>query len=411
MKILFIHQEIPGQFEPLIQSLLAEGGHAVRGLGLHFKPHFATAPIPGLQLDFYPPPPPPVALAGVPEDTLRALATGRQVADCLARWHDEGYRPDVIVSNIAFGEAIYLREVYPDTPVLGYCEYYFHARDSDADFGLSTPLSLANRCFVHTANLTPLLGLTVMDMGVSPTHWQKSLFPPEFHRKISVIHEGVDTERLCPDQAATVTLPGGRVLDRSTPIVTYATRNLEPYRGFDIFMRAVETLCRRRRDCQFIIAGGDEISYSPALPPGETYRQRMLNELDIDLSRVHFVGHRPYADYIRILQVSSVHVYLSYPFVLSWSLLESMAVGCVIVGSDTAPVRELLQDGRNGWLVRFFADGQLADRIEAVLDHPTGWRSLGLQARADVQAGYERRRTLHYCRNLIDTLVRSGTAV
>ncbi len=407
MKILFIHQDIPGQFEPLIQSLLAEGGHAVRGLGLHFRPHFATAPIPGLQLDFYPPPPPSPTPDGVPPEAVQALATGRQVADCLARWQNEGYCPDVIVSNIAFGEAIYLREVYPHTPILGYCEYYFHSRDSNADFGRTSPLSLASRCLVQTANLTPLLGMTAMDLGVSPTHWQKNLFPPEFHRKISVIHEGVDTERLCPDAAATVTLPGGQVLDRSTLIVTYATRNLEPYRGFDVFMRAVEKLCRRRQDCQFIIAGGDEISYSPALPPGETYRQHLLNELDIDPNRVHFVGRRPYADYIRILQVSSVHVYLSYPFVLSWSLPESMAAGCVIVGSDTAPVRELLQDGRNGWLVSFFADGHLADRIEAVLDHPTGWRSLGVQARADVQAGYERRDTLRHYRALIHRVIES----
>jgi len=409
MKILFIHQDIPGQFEPLIRALLDEGGHEVRGLGKHFKPHFETR-MPGLQLAFYPVPSPPATVEGVSDDTLKALATGRQVALCLARWQAQGYRPDIIVSNIGFGEAIHLREVYPDTPVLAYCEYYFHTRNSNADFGRAAPLSLEDRCLIHNGNITPLLGMTAMDMGVSPTLWQKNLFPAEFRRKISVIHEGVDTVRLCPDESATVTLPNGQVLDRSMPVVTYATRNLEPYRGFDVFMQAVEKLCRRRRDCRFLIAGGDEISYSPPLPAGETYRQRLLKQCAIDLNRVHFVGRRTYEDYIRILQVSAVHVYLTYPFVLSWSLLESMSVGCVIVASDTAPVREVIQDERNGFLVPFFSAGQLADRIEAVLDHPTRCRAIGLQARQDVVSGYDRSHALARYRDLIDRLVQTGTA-
>lgn len=392
-----------------MQSLLDEGGHEVRGLGKHFRPHFATG-MPGAQLEFYPAIEEPAALEWVPEDTIRALATGRRVADCLARWHAQGYRPDLIFSNIGFGEAIYLREVYPDTPILAYCEFYFHGQNGASDFGKSDPLPLDYRCLIRTTNITPLMGMMSMDMGITPTLWQKSLFPAEFRRKITVIHEGVDTERLCPDESATVTLPNGCTLDRSIPIVTYATRNLEPCRGFDVFMRAVDQLCRRRQDCQFIIAGGDEVSYSARLPSGETYRQRMLQELYIDPDRVHFVGRRPYEDYIRILQVSAVHVYLTYPFVLSWSLLESMSAGCVIVGSDTAPVRELIQDGRNGWLVHFFSDRQLADRIESVLDHPTRWRTLGRQARSDIQAGYDRRNTLTRYRDLIHTMIQSQSS-
>ncbi len=409
MKILFIHQDIPGQFEPLIRALLDEGGHEVRGLGKHFKPHFETR-MPGLQLAFYQTLPISLGVEGIPDDTLRALATGRQVVRCLARWYDQGYRPDLIVSNIGFGEAIYLREVYPDTPVLAYCEYYFHTRNSNADFGRAAPLSLDNRCLIHNVNITPLLGMTAMDAGISPTVWQKNLFPAEFRRKINVIHEGVDTVRLCPDESVTVTLPNGRTLDRSTPIITYATRNLEPYRGFDVFMQAVEKLCQRRQDCQFIIAGGDEISYSPPLPAGETYRQRSMKQCDIDPDRVHFVGRRAYEDYLGILQVSAVHVYLTYPFVLSWSLLESMSVGCVIVGSDTAPVRELIQDGRNGFLVPFFSAGALANRIESVLDHPTRRRAVGLQARQDIVIGYDRRHSLVRYRDLIDRLVQTGKA-
>lgn len=400
MKLLFIHQDIPGQFEPLIQALIDEGGHELRGLGLHFKPHFVSR-MPGLQLEYYPPVQLTAEAGETPHDTLQALATGRRVASRLAEWKAHGYEPDIIFCNIGFGESLYIREVFPETPLLGYCEYYFHTRNSNADFVSSSPLTLNDRCLIHTANLTPLLSLVGMDMGICPTVWQKHLFPAEFQRKIRVIHEGVDTGSLKPHAAVEVSLPDGRVLTRATPVVTYATRNLEPYRGFDKFLHAVERICHRRSDCHFIIAGGDEISYSPALPQGETYRQRLLRELDIDHSRVHFVGHRPYAEYVKILQISAVHVYLTFPFVLSWSLLEAMSTACVIVGSDTAPVRELIRDGQNGFLVDFFSPQQLADRIESILDHPTGYRSLGLQARLDIQMDYDRQQSLARYRELM----------
>jgi glycosyltransferase involved in cell wall biosynthesis len=227
-----------------------------------------------------------------------------------------------------------------------------------------------------------------MDRGVSPTAWQRAQYPREFVDRIAVIHDGIDTAVVRPDLQAVLTLPDGRQLSRQDEIVTYVARNLEPYRGFPSFMRAVAELGRRRPRTQFLIAGGDGVSYGARLPNGETYRQRLLAEVAVDPSRVHFLGTIPYRQFVRLLQVSSVHVYLTYPFVLSWSALEAMAAECLLVASDTAPVTEVIEDGRNGLLVDFFSPAAIADRVEEALDGGARWDELRRRARATILERY-----------------------
>jgi glycosyltransferase involved in cell wall biosynthesis len=216
-------------------------------------------------------------------------------------------------------------------------------------------------------------------------------------QRISVLHEGVDTTLACPDPNARFTLPGsGKVLTCGDEVVTYVARNLEPYRGFHIFMRSLPQLLRRRPRAQVVIVGGDGVSYGAPAPPRSTFREMMLQEVGkkLDLKRVHFLGMLDYHDYLRLLQVSSCHVYLTYPFVLSWSFIEAMASGCLIVASNTAPVLEVLREGENGLGVDFFAQRQISQRIEAALADPQAMQPLRSGARATALEQFDLKRVL-----------------
>ncbi|MBK8536764.1 MAG: glycosyltransferase [Candidatus Competibacteraceae bacterium] len=218
------------------------------------------------------------------------------------------------------------------------------------------------------------------------------------------MHEGVDTARVAPDPNAVLTLPDGRVVRAGQELVTYAARNLEPYRGFHHFIRAAAEICRRRPHCLILVEGGDGISYSPRLPYGQTYRERMLKEVQIDPERVIFLGHVPFPQHLGLLQVSAVHVYLTVPFVLSWSMLEAMAAQNVVIASDTPPVRDVIEDGKNGLLVDFFSPRQIADRVDQVLDHPNRMAAIARAAREHVQRYYNVQASLARYQEIITML-------
>ena len=226
---------------------------------------------------------------------------------------------------------------------------------------------------IRTKNSINLLNLQVSDAGISPTQWQKSLYPSEYQSKISVIHEGVNTDIAKPNSKAAFTLPNGQKLTAKDKVVTYVARNLEPYRGFHQFMRALPEICQRQPDCHVLIVGGDEISYGKKPDGGLNYREKMLNEVHIDQNRVHFLGKLPYADYLSVLQISSAHIYLTVPFVLSWSMLEAMAAECVVIVSNTAPVSEVI-NSENGILVDFFSPTEIAQKVVEVLENPKNLR-------------------------------------
>ena len=252
------------------------------------------------------------------------------------------------------------------------------------------PSTLDDQLRVRIKNTTQLHSLIGCDQGVSPTAWQQSRYPAELRNKIEVIHEGIDTEIVKPDAGAWVEINGQR-LQAGDEIVTYVARNLEPYRGFHTFMRSLPKLQALRPNAKVIIVGGDEVSYGKRLPEGQTYRQRYCAEVQdrVDWSRVFSVGKLPYADYLKVLQISAAHVYLTYPFVLSWSMLEAMAAGCLLVASDTAPVKEVIEDGQNGLLVDFFDHDRLANKITEVLANPEIHPPLRNSARKTIVEQYD----------------------
>ena len=248
---------------------------------------------------------------------------------------------------------------------------------------------------VRTRNAGNLLGLDAADWGQSPTQWQKSTYPAIYHPTLRVVHEGIDTDTVRPDPQARLRLPGNApVLAAGEEIVTYVARNLEPYRGFPSFMRSLPAILNARPRAQVVIIGGDEVSYGARLPEGQTYRQRLLDELGgaLDRNRVHFLGKVPYATFLKVLQVSAVHVYLTYPFVLSWSMLEAMAAGCLVVGSKTPPVEEVIRDGENGVLVDFFTPEAIAGRVVAALAEPEQFLALRKNARQTMIDAYDLKR-------------------
>lgn len=366
MNVLFIHQNFPGQFKNIALYLNQQPGVEVLAIGRD------TAPgIPGVQLLRYKPH--RTANASThPYVRLfeGAVLHGQQVLRLLLDLKAKGYKPDVIVAHPGWGETLYAKEAFPETKLIHFCEYYYHAHGADADFDPEFPLSIDSAASIRSRNALHLLNLENCDQAITPTHWQHSLHPEAYREKIQVIHEGIDTGALRPDPLATLQLPNGAVLRAGMPIVTYVARNLEPYRGFHCFIRALPALLKQHPACQVVIVGGDDVSYGSKPKDALNWRTKMLEENPIDLNRVHFLGKVSYATYKQVLQISAVHTYLTYPFVLSWSLLEAMASGCLIVGSDTAPLREVLCDGKNGLLVNFFDSVQLSQTLTEVLNAP-----------------------------------------
>jgi len=236
--------------------------------------------------------------------------------------------------------------------------------------------------------------LDTADLGQCPTEWQKSVYPRRYQPILNVIHEGIDTTVVRPDGAARLIIADKKEeFSSGDEVVTYVARNLEPYRGFPSFMRSLPKVLAARPKARVIVVGGDDVSYGARLPNGESFRQRMLKELDgaLDLSRVHFLGKIPYAGFVKVLQISRVHVYLTYPFVLSWSMLEAMSAGCLIVGSRTQPVEEVIHHGGNGLLVDFFSPDQIADRVIEALEDPKAFSSLRDNARQTILDRYDLR--------------------
>ncbi|HZX26893.1 MAG TPA: glycosyltransferase, partial [Telluria sp.] len=356
MRYLFVHQNFPGQFRHVARALADDPANEVVGMGEaeRIKAHGRIHP--RITLVGYPAP----KKAGTEtHHYLREyeghVRRGQQVARAAQQLAARGFRPDVVVVHPGWGEALFLRELFPRARHVHYCEYYYHADGADVAFDPEFPSGFDDRLRIKLKNNTQLIGLMECDAGIAPTRWQQSLYPAPLRPAISVLHEGIDTGVLQPVPQATLDVDG-HVLRAGDEVVTYVARNLEPYRGFHRFMRALPLLQKLRPQARVLIVGGDDVSYGRRLPAGTTYRQKYCAELEgqVDWSRVHFLGKLPYLRYLNVLQVSAAHVYLTYPFVLSWSMLEAMACGCLVVGSATAPVQEVITDGENGLLTDFF---------------------------------------------------------
>ncbi len=283
-----------------------------------------------------------------------AVRYGQQVVRGITSLRQKGFEPDLIIAHPGWGESLFLKDVCPGVPVINFCEFYYEGRGLDVGFDPEDPSGIDDICRARARTAHLLSSLESCDIGVAPTQWQKSVHPAALRDRIEVIFDGIDTDVVKPLADASFTLPGGRTIRRGDRVVTYVARNLEPYRGFRPFMRAIPMLQRLQPDAEIVIVGGDEVSYGKKPRGFANWREAMQAEVAFDPARVHFTGRIPYDQYLRLLSVSDVHVYLTYPFVLSWSCVETMAAGGLVIGSDTPPVREVIEHGVNGLLVNFF---------------------------------------------------------
>ena len=392
MNILFIHQNFPGQFKFLAPALVQQG-HTVVAMTMQKT---EVKQWQGVKLETY-----SASRGSTPNvhpwvtdfetKTIRAEACFRSALEMKT----QGFTPDLIIAHPGWGESLFLKDVWPNAKLGIYCEFYYHPDEADVGFDPEFPSKdVGEVCRLRLKNLNNLLHFEVVDAGISPTQWQASTFPEPFRSKITVVHDGIDTEAVAPNQAVSLTLNSDIKLTRADEVITFVNRNLEPYRGYHIFMRTLPELLKRRPNARVLIVGADDVSYGARPEGGKKWKDIFASEVrphisDADWSRVHFLGHISYQLFIPLLQLSTVHVYLTYPFVLSWSLLEAMSVGCAIVASDTQPLREAIRHNDTGRLVDFFDVPGLVNEVCALLDDPTARAKLGANARAFAQANYD----------------------
>lgn len=391
MKILIVHQNFPGQYKHLAPALRVQGHEVVVMCmnGYAGGPGMAGTKVVRTSVQRGNTPGLHSWLVDFESKFLRGEASYRSAL----KLREQGFVPDVILAHPGWGEALFLKDVWPDARVGLYLEYYYNSRGRDSDFDHEFPAPAGNDdpSRLRMKNAANWLHLEEMDAAVSPTRWQADSFPAAFREHITVIHDGIDTQRVRPDRRAELALPSGITLRAGDPVITFVNRNLEPYRGYHVFMRALPALLQRCPGAQVVIVGSDGVSYGARPPQGQTWKQIFLDEVKdgLDLSRVHFVGQLPYPEFVRLLQVSAVHVYLTYPFVLSWSLLEAMSAGCAIVASNTPPLLEAIRHGETGRLVDFFDGAALVEQVGALLDNPDKRARLGAQARQFACAHYD----------------------
>ena len=385
MNILFIHQNFPGQFKHLAPALAAETGNRVVALtlrddlprewqGVSIRPYQVKR---STCSEMHP------WLQDMETKIIRAEACFH-AALALAK---DGFTPDVIIAHPGWGESLFIKEVWPNARLGIYCEFYYNTTGATVGFDPEFPdTDPGTPCRLRLKNANTILHFDLADAAIAPTPWQASTFPQPFREKISVIHDGIDTRHLIPADDVWLKVGKSLKLTRDDEVITFVNRNLEPIRGYHIFMRALPELLVRRPNARVFIVGGDEVSYGAPNPDGKSWRQKYLEEVrdqipKNDLARVHFVGKLPYADFVRLLQLSTVHVYLTYPFVLSWSLLEAMSIGCAIVASNTRPLHEVISHDETGRLVDFFDGKGLVEQVISLLDNPGERARLGRNAR------------------------------
>lgn len=390
MNVLLIHQNFPGQYKHIAAALVARGDE-VRALCIRNNPAPAGVKV----CRYVPKRGSTPAIHPWMQDTETKVIRGEACFQAARQLQAQGYRPDIICAHPGWGEALFLKEVWPDVPLLSYFEFYYHAHGADVGFDPEFPADPAEAPRLLAKNFSNLMNLHHCDAGLSPTEWQKTTHPAIYQPKIRVIHEGIDTQAIRPAADTVINLEHrGLALRPGDEVITFVNRNLEPYRGCHSFLRAIPEIQRRRPQARIVIVGGDGVSYGAKAPAGTTWKAHFLAEVGsaIDFDRVDFVGTIPHDAFVALLQVSACHVYLTYPFVLSWSMLEAMSAGCLVVGSRTAPVEEVITHGDNGLLVDFFSPQQIAEQVCEVLANPGDHAAIRQRARQTILDRYDLQR-------------------
>jgi len=385
--VLFVHQNFPAQFGHLAAELVRKDG---------WRATFVSQS---------PAPPGGGKSSGIERVVYKVKGGAKEVNHYCSRtfenaiWHTHAVyealaarpdiKPDLIVGHSGFGSTLFLREIYPDTPIVNYFEYFYRTRDSDMDFRKDFPNQPIDQLRARARNATLLLDLDNCDAGYSPTQWQRDRLPRVYRDKVEVLFDGVDT-RIWKPRSDEPRVIGGKTIPSDLKIVSYATRGMESMRGFDIFMKAANLLSKRRKDVLFVVAGQDRVCYGGDTrhTGGKTFKEWVLSQDSYDLERFHFTGLLPPAELARLMSVADVHTYLTVPFVLSWSLVDAMACEAAILASDTAPVREMIVPGETGVLTDFFDHEAMAETMNRMLDDPQAYRLLGEKARQRVEEKY-----------------------
>lgn len=386
-RVLFVHEGFPGQYCHMAAALARRPDHQVV-----FATRQRSGSLPGVKKLLYRPARLPSAeIHPYLQATEAAVLSGEAAFRACAALKRSGFVPDVVCAHAGFGPGLFIRDLYPDARLIGLFEWYYRARGSDADYLGDEAIEGETAARIRMRNAALLLELEQCDVGVCPTAYQRSQFPSLVQPRLVQLHDGIDTDFFAPGPGR---LPPGLPIPDHAPVVTYATRGLEPYRGFGQFMEAAAILLRQRPDVHVVVAGADAVFYS-ARPPGGSYKEGALAVIDeTDRARVHFTGLLPQEVLRDLLRRSTVHVYLTIPYVLSWSILEAMATGCLLVASDTAPVREVARDGVEALLVDFRAPDLLAHRILDCLEWRYRGEALRQRARERIRRDYGIRRLL-----------------
>ena len=405
MKILFVHQNFPGQYLYLAPELKKRGHDCVAMTDIV---NTRDSAIPVLKYKHEAQAPDP-ATTRLGRNYIQMSDRGVTVARAALQLRQQrNYIPDVIFGHSGWGETLFLKEVWPEAKLLIYAEFYYRGRGADVGFDPEFSKPNFDQVIIAQGRACHLgQSLLHADAGLSPTEWQASTYPPALRRMIEVIHDGVNTTVMAPQPAARFILPTGQILTPQDEVLTFVNRNLEPYRGYHIFMRALPDVLKARPNAHVVIVGGDEVSYGGAPKGAKGWKETILNEVKdrLDLSRVHFMGKVPYDQFTALMQVSTAHAYLTYPFVLSWSTIEAMSAGAHVIGSATPPVQEVITDGVNGTLVNFFDIKGWSAKLTEALANRAKFQPLRQAARQTALDRYDQRILLP---RMVDFVERHG---
>lgn len=402
MRVLLIHKGFPGQFKHLFLKL-QQRGHEISVIS---KPKPKTLIPKGIAYTQY-----SIKKGNSPDvnkfcrEFETKIIRGEAVAKCADKLKSTGYYPDLILGHPGWGEMLFLRDIWPRCPQIHYLEFFYGVPGTDNDFeeSMQRPLNWEERAYTRIKNAHLLSNMNSMEAGLTPTYFQHSLLPEWVKACTQVIHDGIDCDWLSPNNQARLIFKNGFILRSGMPIVTFINRTFEPYRGIHVFLESIKELQRLHSTFHTILVGEDTpfVSYGKSRTDGAGWLTILKKEYGpgLDWSRIHAVGKVTHTQLKTIYQISSAHVYLSYPFVLSWSMLEAMSCGCLVIGSDTAPVRELIKNGKNGILVPFSDAKQIKEQIHQALLYPSRYLAIKKEARRSIQDGY----------NLIDCINKQVT--